>query len=78
MFVNWFAIMQSLSIWTCIEMLSSILRFKTLDVIIICCQHVLFQMLHKNCPMHFLWFLHMLHDATKNQEHLGKLFHEPI
>jgi len=51
---------------------------KTLDVVTICCQHVFFQMLHKNCPMHSLQFLHVLHDATKNQQHLRELFDEPI
>ncbi len=46
--------------------------------LVIYCQHVFFQMLHKDCPMHLLQFLHVLHDVTKNQQHLWKLFHNPI
>jgi hypothetical protein len=35
-------------------------------------------MLHKDCSMHLLQFLHVLHDATKNQQHLRELFHDTI
>ncbi len=39
-------------------------------------QHVISQMLHKGCPKFLLHYLHMLHDAMNNQQHL-KLSHMP-
>ncbi len=51
---------------------------KTFNIVAICCQRIFSQMLHKDCLVHLFQFMHVLHDATKNQQHLEELFHKPI
>jgi hypothetical protein len=44
--------------------------YKAFNEVAIYCQHVIFQMLHKDCPKLLLHYLHVLHNATNNQQHV--------